>query len=323
VLGGSTILNAESRPNYYELLGVSSNASGSEIKHAYRLLAQRIHPDRNPADPRAEEQFKSVAEAYRVLSDPVLRSRYDDGVGQESTRARYERPATREDSFWSNLRQAAGPWPKKGSDLRFTLELDLIDVVRGGSFRIDVTRQRVCPQCNQASDSCPLCKGIGFVVKVDGILIKVPAGLKTGSRVMLEREGDAGVHGGQPGDLYVDIRIKPHAFLRAEGTRLSCEVPIPFPLAGTGGKVQLPYLAGLREISLPPGVQDGHQVRFPKEGLPDSDTGVRGDFVVTFRVETPVNLDTHSMKLLHQFSRSSGVDSYPLVREYRRRLNEL
>ncbi len=184
----------------YRVLGLSVGASQAEIKKAYRALVRTCHPDACPGDLHAVDRFQAVTEAYRLLVDPVAR-------------ARYARPSLRPAGFWDSLVQAAGPWPRKGLDLRMTLELAPVKLVAGGKFMITIPRRRRCPACARQPDrsACPDCLGSGLVLQQDRLELIWPPGVGDGSRIRLPGEGDDGLHGGQSGDLYLDVRLRGNA----------------------------------------------------------------------------------------------------------------
>jgi molecular chaperone DnaJ len=319
-----TKLTNGERPDYYGLLGLSLTATQSEIKSAYKLMAQKSHPDTNPKNPGAEEEFKTLTEAYRVLSDPELRQRYDQSLEEHSLKPEYHKPDSKISTFIDNFKRAAGPWPKRGTDLRYTLELDLIDVVQGGRFHIKVPRLAACARCQTKSSSkdCPACSGSGHVQAVDQLIVSVPFGVEQGSRLKLAGQGDAGLNGGAPGDLYVEINIKGHPILTRSGINLVCRVPVSFKSAAMGCELPVATPEGVQTISLPAGSQSGDQLRIPQKGLKSLDVEKRGDIIVTIQVETPRQLDQPAKELLDSFSNASR-GCFPQAEEYLELLDSL
>jgi len=317
-------LNTAEDPDYYGLLGLPLNATQSEIKSAYKLMAQQSHPDTNPKKTGAEEEFKALTEAYRVLSDPELRRRYNQSLEEHSLKPEYHKPDSKISTFIDNFKRAAGPWPKRGSDLRYTLELDLIDVVQGGRFQIKVPRLAVCSCCQTESSSkdCPVCTGSGQVQAVDQLIVSVPFGVEQGSRLKLAGQGDAGLNGGSSGDLYVEITIKAHPILTRAGINLVCRVPVSFESAALGCKLPVATPEGVQTISLPAGSQSGDQLRIFQKGLKSLEVEKRGDIIVTIQVETPRQLDQPAKELLSSFSNASR-GCFPQAQEYLELLNSL
>jgi molecular chaperone DnaJ len=165
--------------------------------------------------------------------------------------------------------------------------------------------QQTCPACKGAgttiSDPCPDCHGRGRVRKTRTLSVKVPAGVDDGDRIRLSGEGEAGRNGGPAGDLYVEIRVKPHKIFRREGSNLSCEVPISFPTAALGGEVELPTLDGNVSLKIPGGTQSGKVFRLRGKGVTTVRDPRVGDLFAEVAVETPVNLTAEQRELLEKF----------------------
>jgi len=305
-------LNAVRQNDYYQLLGLSCEADQAEIKAAFRKRARACHPDRNPQDPQAADRFGALSAAYRVLSDPALRSRYDKRLAAQD-REPYHAPSSTSTSFFERLAKRA-----QGSDLRFTLELDLADVVRGGAYRLDLPRQRICPSCGGVeSAGCGTCRGGGIVIRVEALSLTLPAGVEDGARYILRGEGDAGSSGGSAGDLFVDIRYRKHPLLRVEGHDLVCRATLPFPRAALGCKLIVPTLGGMKTVDVLPGTQTGSQIKLPGLGLPRLKDGRRGDIRVLITLETPVGLDDESIAALKALEHRAGDKAFPKSRSFR------
>jgi DnaJ-class molecular chaperone len=171
----------DDKPDFYEVLGVTAGASQAQIKKAYLRLANLHHPDKNPKNARAREQFLELQEAYQVLGDPALRARYDYVI--ESGQKGVSKSRSVIEAFFKNLRAEAGPWPRRGQDTCYTLELNLGDAARGGKFHIDVRDG-------------------------DKLEVSVPPGIQDGTCLRLAGFGDPGTGGGRPGDMLVLVRIR-------------------------------------------------------------------------------------------------------------------
>lgn len=344
--------------DYYEVLGVDKNASEAEIKKAYRRLAMKYHPDRNPGDKAAEERFKEAKEAYEVLSEPQRRAAYDQfghaGVDPSMGGGGF-RGGTAGfgdifddifgDIFGGGRRSAERAY--RGSDLQYNLELSLEEAVFGTEVKIRVptlavcedcggsgarkgTRpetcptcggvgqvrmqqgffsvQQTCPRCRGAgkiiADPCPSCSGQGRVRRHKTLSVKVPAGVDTGDRIRLAGEGEAGINGGPPGDLYVQIHVKPHKLFTREGDDLLCEVPISFTTAALGGELEIPTLDGRVKLKIPPETQTDRLFRLRGKGVKPVRGGVPGDMICKVVVETPVNLTKRQKELLQELEES-------------------
>ena len=176
--------------------------------------------------------------------------------------------------------------------------------------------QQTCPACKGVgttiADPCEDCHGRGRVRKTRTLSVKVPAGVNDGDRIRLSGEGEAGRNGGPPGDLYVEIRVKPHKIFEREGANLSCEVPVSFGTATLGGEVELPTLDGTVSLKIPAGTQSGKTFRLRGKGVTTVRDPRQGDLFAQVSVETPVNLTSEQRELLEKFeaSISSGGDKH-------------
>jgi molecular chaperone DnaJ len=339
--------------DYYEVLGVQRAAGADEIKKAYRRLAMKYHPDRNPDDPDAETRFKETKEAYEVLSDGRKRSAYDqfghagvDGGGHGGFGAT---DAFSDifgdvfgDIFGAGRRNRSQVY--RGADLRYELELTLEQAVTGDTVNIDIPSNVACETCSGSGaapgtartacatcaghgqvrvqqgffsiqQTCPVCRGAGTVVetpctecsgagavrKIRTLAVKVPAGVDTGDRIRLSREGEPGRNGGPPGDLYVDIAIEPHPIFAREGQNLSCEVPISFATAVLGGTIDVPTLDGHVSLKVPAETQSGKVFRLRGKGVRSVRAAGFGDLFCRIQIETPVNLTAEQKERLRAF----------------------
>lgn len=168
--------------------------------------------------------------------------------------------------------------------------------------------QQTCPACKGAgtviTDPCASCHGRGRVARTRKLSVKVPAGVDDGDRIRLSGEGEAGLNGGPPGDLYVEIRINPHKLFTRHGTDLSCEVPVSFTTVALGGDVELPTLDGHVSLKIPAGTQSGKVFRLRHKGVTTVREKHRGDLLASIVVETPVGLTDAQKKLLHELEDS-------------------
>jgi molecular chaperone DnaJ len=353
--------------DYYDVLGVTKNASEAELKKAYRRLAMKFHPDRNPGDAEAESKFKEAKEAYEILSDAQKRAAYDQfghagvegGAGGFGGPGGFGGGASFSDIFgdvfgdiFGGGRGGGGPRVHRGADLRYNLELSLEEAVHGTSVKIRVptlvacetcngsgarkgSSPRTCPTCQGAGqvrmqqgffsvqqtcptchgqgkvidDPCGTCHGHGRVQEHKTLSVKVPAGVDTGDRIRLAGEGEAGEHGGPPGDLYVQVNVKPHPIFAREDANLFCEVPIPFTTAALGGELAVPTLDGKVMLKIPEGTQTGRMFRMRAKGVKPVRGGPVGDLICRVVVETPIKLTDEQKELLRQFDQSIAGSS--------------
>jgi molecular chaperone DnaJ len=347
--------------DYYEVLGVSKNASEAEIKKAYRRLAMKYHPDRNAggASADSEKSFKEAKEAYEILSEPQKRSAYDQfghagvdpsmGAGHGGFSG--AGGASFSDIFgdvfgdiFGGGRGAGGSRVHRGADLRYNLQLSLEDAVAGTTVKIRVPTlvvcdtcggsgakkgsspktcdtcaghgqvrmqqgffsvQQTCPRCQGKGtvidDPCSACHGQGRIQEHKTLSVKVPPGVDSGDRIRLAGEGEAGESGGPPGDLYVQVAVKPHEIFTREDSNLFCEVPISFATAALGGELEVPTLNGKVMLKVPPGTQTGRMFRMRGKGVKPVRGGPLGDLLCRVLVETPVKLTGEQEELLRRF----------------------
>jgi molecular chaperone DnaJ len=183
---------------------------------------------------------------------------------------------------------------------------------QGGFFHIE----RTCPACHGrgevVSDPCAKCAGAGRVSETRTLSVNIPAGIEDGTRIRLAGEGEAGVRGGPPGDLYIFLSIKPHAFFQRDGADIFCRVPISVTTAALGGQFEVPTLNGERSrVKVPEGTQSGRQVHLKGKGMPVLRSHKVGDMYVQLLVETPRNLSRRQREILEEFERASNEENNP------------
>ena len=354
---------ATKKRDYYEILGVNKDASEEDIKKAYRKLAMKFHPDRNPDGKDAEEKFKEAKEAYEVLSEAEKRRAYD-AYGHAGVNPQMGNPG---DPGFGGFAEAFGDIFSdifgggqgrgrsnvyRGADLRYNLEITLEQAARGTETKIRIPTmeacetckgtgakpgtqpkqcdtchgsgtvrmsqgffsiQQTCPTCHGSgkmiSDPCTACRGQGRVKKHKTLAVKIPAGVDTGDRIRLSGEGEAGVNGGPPGDLYVVVHLKEHGVFQRDGDDLHCEMPISFGQAALGGEIEIPTLEGSAKIKVPPETQTGQVFRLRGKGIKGVRSSYPGDLLCQVVVETPVRLTERQKELLRELEDISLKDS--------------
>lgn len=182
------------------------------------------------------------------------------------------------------------------------------------------TVERTCPTCSGRGqiikDPCSSCAGAGRVQKDRSLSVNIPAGVETGTRIRLAGEGDAGLRGGPPGDLYIFIEITPHQIFEREGQNIYCRIPVTMTTAAMGGELEAPTVDGGRtRVKVPAGVQSGKQLRLRGKGMPALRGGGVGDLYIELAVETPVNLTTKQRELLKEFE-AEGKNNSPETQDF-------
>lgn len=173
-----------------------------------------------------------------------------------------------------------------------------------GFFRM----QQTCPECGGTGKKitrvCKACGGRGKVISTDSVKVKIPAGVGNGSRVKVKGMGNSGVRGGPPGDLYIEITVRPHPTFRREGDDLSIEVPLTFGEAALGAKIEVPTMDGVTMMTIPPGTQGGQKFKLTGKGFPSPKTGVRGNLYVNIKIAVPKDLSGRAKEALKDIEAS-------------------
>jgi curved DNA-binding protein len=298
--------------DYYESLGVSRDASPEEIRRAYRALARKYHPDVNK-EAGAEDRFKEISEAYEVLRDPDKRARYDQlgstwrpgqdvsqdpgfggfegfrGFGADGVR--FDFGGDDFSDFFSGLfgsrtrsRGSNGSerFSRRGADHEAVLELSLEEVAAGGKRRIS------------------LADGRDFEVNV-------PRGVRDGQRIRLSGEGEAGLDGGPSGDLFLRVRVRPHARFRVDGRNLHTDLPVTPWEAALGATVEVRTLTGTARVRVPAGSSSDRRLRLRGEGLPDAQ-GRQGDLYAIVKIRVPKSLSNQERELFERLAAGSDFN---------------
>ena len=291
--------------DYYEVLGVSKNASDDEIKKAYRKLAVKYHPDRNPGDKEAEAKFKEINEAHEVLSDKQKRARYDQfghaGVGG----AGFDGGAA------GNPFGQGGAFNFNGQTFHFDFGQggtgSIFDDILGNMFGFGGAGRRARRGADyQTSVTLTFEEAIFGTTKTvtiesKNLKVKIPAGIDDGQAVRLAGKGGAAPEGGEPGDLYVRVRVKPHKSLTREGAIILSEETISMVDAALGCEIDVETVDGTVRMKVPAGTQSGTPFKLSGHGVPFRADGDRGPHIVTVIVETPRNLSKKQKELLEEF----------------------
>ena len=300
--------------DYYKILGVDKTATQDEIKKAYRKLAMKFHPDRNPGNKEAEEKFKQISEANEVLSDPEKRKKYDTlgsnwrqyqtrgqgfddffsafGGGHGGTQYRYSNDfgdlfgnISGFSDFFENFFGRRGGTAsgrsqrsRKGQDFEATLYIDLREAFRGTTKDILINRKKV--------------------------RVKINPGTRDGKKLRLKSLGNPGVNGGEKGDLYLTIKINKDPFFEIEADNLYYDLFVDLYTAVLGGKKQIFTLNGKTiNLNIPAGTDSGKVLRLKEMGFPISENSKKlGDLLVRIKVELPKSLTKEEKELFNKLA---------------------
>lgn len=286
--------------DYYEVLGVSKNASDDEIKKAYRKLAIKYHPDKNPGNKEAEEKFKEASEAHEVLSDKQKRARYD-----QFGHAGVNGGAAGGNPF------GAGGNPFGNGQFNFDFGgaggfEDILSNLFGFGGGARRPRRGADYQTQVTITFEESIFGTTKTIEADGkdLKIKIPAGIDDGMSIRLTGKGGEAPEGGERGDLYVRIRVKAHKHLTREGNLILSEEKIDMVDAALGCEIDVETVDGKVTMKVPAGTQSGTPFKLSGHGVPFRADGDRGPHIVTIIVETPKNLSKKQKELLEEFKGS-------------------
>ena len=282
----------------YTVLGVKRDASQDDIQKAYRRLAKKLHPDLNPGNKKAEEQFKDVSAAYDLLGDAEKRARFDrgeiDASGQERPAQHFYRDfaeggghAYSSDAGFADFagaediiseifgRQGRSNARRRGSDVQYHLALDFLDAINGGKQQLKLP---------------------------DGssLDVTIPPGIRSGQVLRLRGKGRPGLNGGPAGDALIEIEVRPHPVFKRRGNDIHVELPIPLADAVLGGKISVPTPAGPVTMTVPKWSNTGTVLRLKGKGVPRTD-GASGDEYVTLKVMLPDKPDPDLERLITQW----------------------
>lgn len=281
--------------DYYDVLGVTPDASTKDIKAAYRKLARTAHPDANPDDPSAEQRFSDIAKAYEVLRDKTSRAEYDelrsrprhasfdsfDGAGFEGVQFDM---ADLFDMFGGGprgrgpqqgRRTSSADWPMRGADLTAGLQIDFADAVNGMTTTLDVDGR--------------------------SITTRIPAGVSDGQTIRLAGKGRPGANGGPNGDLFIEISVRDHPTFSRSGRDLKVTVPVSYADAVLGGQMRVPTLDGGQvTVKIPAGTQVGRTFRVPGKGVPHPTKP--GDLLAKVTIAVPTEVSDEDAELLRRLS---------------------
>ncbi|MFQ5560262.1 MAG: molecular chaperone DnaJ [Nitrospinota bacterium] len=340
--------------NYYRLLETKEDATQEEIKKAYRKLALKFHPDKNPDNRVAEERFKEIGEAYDILGDLKKRQTYDEQRGKPF-QSRNRQTSSSKNSKDTAHRGQTSQGPEKKSDFKATIEISFEEAVFGCRKNISVPGLENCKDClgtgakRGVFTTCLPCKGTGQIQTQKGLFtISKPCRRCRGAgkisravcpvcfgkkkvkkmknlvvsipegiedRARLKVECEA-ERGKKPSNLYLTLMVEKHPIFKRENKNIICEIPITFTQAALGGTVTAPTLTGRIKLKIPPGTQTHQTFRLKERGILTEGEKVRGDQLVKVIVETPTHLDLKQKELLSKFADITGEDVNPIKTKF-------
>lgn len=307
----------------YKILGLSKGATSDEIGKAYRTLARKYHPDLNPNDPKAKENFQKIQEAFEVLNDPKKRGFYDqyglspDQVGQG--------PSGQDGFQWNGAGRGnpfrnqpfGGFYGSGGAAGKMPEGMDLDDILQmfgmggmGDSGRTGNSRAKMKPV---RGDDIERMISIPFLTAANGgtqefslkradgknehISVKIPAGIETGKKIRLRGQGYEGTAGGKPGDLLIKVQVESHPYFHAEGSDLYLKLPVTLKEAVFGAKIDVPCPKGTAKLTIPAGSSSGAKLRLKGCGIAKANTAP-GDLFVELFVQLPTKWSEEDKKRL-------------------------
>lgn len=288
--------------DYYEVLGLKKGASADEIKRAYRKLAVKYHPDKNPGNKEAEERFKEINEAYAVLSDPQKKEQFDQ-FGSTNFHQRFSQEdifrgfnvddmfrdqGFGTDDIFSRIfgdamrrqRGGRGRPAARGEDFSMELQVTFRDAYDGAEKRVAFMRDG----------------------SREELSVKVPAGIENGARLRVAGRGGPGRMGGPSGDLYLTVLVSADPLFQREGNDIVLNHEVRFSEAVLGGQIEVPTMQGTKRIRIPAGIQSGTKVRLKGLGFPLMGGAGRGDMYVRVAVHVPEKLTARQRELVEQLA---------------------
>jgi DnaJ-class molecular chaperone len=281
----------------YEILGVSKNASDDEIKSAYRILAKKFHPDLNPNKKEAEQKFKEISVAFKLIENKEAREKFEKGAYDEQ----YAEDSFRGGTFRSQFQNDGGRYTYHfngdaedlfeslfsgtkgrgmdipGQDYYYIMEIDLKDAIIGAEKEIMLTEGK-------------------------RLKVKIPAGISDKEKLRFKNQGGPGIGKGEPGDAYVEISIKQSNIFKINGSNLEIEIPLSLDEAVNGSKIQVPVIDGSIMLMIPPGVNTGTKLRIKDKGMSTGKGKGRGDQIVIIKVVLPDNMDADFKDFIKKWS---------------------
>lgn len=324
--------------NYYSILGVTPDSTEAEIKAAYRSLARKYHPDINPA---GSALFKDITEAYETLSDSKKKLHYDTINGffktskkeekqytssekakEEYVKSKAEEPKKKNEKksdISKNLNDIFKDFgktkkkkeaPKNGDDINEEVLITIKDAIQGTNRIINVLHASTCPHCKGRKfingAECPVCNSSGEKVEHKKITVKIPAGIKNGTKLRIANEGQRGINGGKNGNLYITVKIQTNSRMNFENNDIIYNVPITPYEAALGATISIPSYDGNISLKIPPKTNSGQKFRLAGQGIKKN--GKTGDMIVVVNIEFSSSLSDDEIRLYEKLKKMSSKD---------------
>lgn len=311
--------------DFYKVLGVAKDAEPAAIKKAYRKLARKYHPDKNPGDKQAEARFKDIGEAYGVLSDPKQRQQYDAIRQMAGGGPRFSAGPAGSGGGFQDL--FSGMFGGEGENVRFeTSGGNIDDILRmfggGGGHRarqgagsfggfggFNAPTQGADLNATTTLSFRDAAAGTTVTLQIGGrnVTTRIPAGVKDGQKIRLRGKGHPGENGGAPGDMVIQVHVTPHPVFTMDGKNLRMDLPVTFAEAALGATVAVPTLSGDEvRVKIPAGTPSGRVLRVKGRGVQTK--GKSGDLLLTIQVTVPQHLSDAAKDAITQFADATRDD---------------
>ena len=313
--------------DYYNVLGVSKNASGDEIKKAFRNLARKFHPDINPGNKKSEEKFKEIQQAYEILSDPEKKKSYDmfGEAGFQGRPGGYQSHYSGNmgdfganinfggasgipgfEDIFSEIFGARGPRrgapstrPTKGRDVEYQIEIDFNTAIKGGTRDIKIARES---------------NGKNYATET--LSIKIPSGVDNGSKIRVAGKGEPGKNSGKRGDLYLKVKLTPHPIFKRNKNDIFLDLPVTIFEAALGAEVKVPTIDTTANLKIPAGIQNGTKMRLKGKGVLNPKTRERGDQYINIVISMPDTMSDLEKKKFEELSETINYNPRLKIERY-------
>lgn len=296
--------------NYYDVLGVSNNASLEEIKFAYRKLARKYHPDLNSGDEKCALKFKEITSAYEILSNVSKRREYDllrrpfeqkfeykyTTSANQTGASNFKRTTQSKGNIFENIVSSF----KKGQDIQTEITITQAEAINGCIKKINVMHTHTCPNCQGRvflnGLVCPTCNGVGKQTIHKIIRVRIPKGVQNGKKIKIANEGNRSYNGGANGDLYVQVKVEQDKRFIVNGLNVESEISISPIDAVLGSYVDIETISsGTVSMKIPAGTSSSQKLKLKGLGLEEN--GEKGDMIVSIKIEVPKTLTDEEMML--------------------------